>query len=82
MRIVFSPSRRRPGCILLQRAMGGDVPNEEFYRLFPAETWLVFPTDDMGPYPVDEEHNLEVLSDIALVQTEIDDAAKKAGRAV
>lgn len=65
MRIVFSPSQRRPGCVLLQAAYGGDVPSEEFFKLFPPETWLVGPTDDMGPYPVDEEHNLKALSKIA-----------------
>lgn len=64
-RIVFSPSRRRPGCALLQAALGGDVDGETFRRLFPAETWLVAPTEDMGAYPIDEKHNLETLSAIA-----------------
>ena len=63
--IVFSPSKRRPGCILLQVALGGTVPNEEFYRFFPSETWLVAPTDDMAAYPIDEIDTLEKLSAIA-----------------
>jgi len=32
--------------------MGGDVDSETFQRLFPAETWLISPTDDMAAYPV------------------------------
>ena len=66
MKIVFSPSQRRPGCVLLQAAMGGTVPPNDFSMLFPSETWLVAPTDDMAAYPVDEKHSLEVLSDIAI----------------
>lgn len=65
MKIVFSPSKRRPGCVL-QAAMGGTVPSDAFYRLFPAETWLVGATDDMAAYLVDEEHSLEWLSQVAL----------------
>jgi hypothetical protein len=64
-RIVFSPSRRRPDCVLLQATMSGDVDSETFHKLFPAETWLISPTDDMAAYPVDEAHSLEVLSRIA-----------------
>ena len=65
MKLVFSPSKRRPGCVLLQAAMGGDVPRERFERLFPAEAWLFAPTDDMAAYPLDELHTLEALSAIA-----------------
>ncbi len=65
MKIVFSPAKRRPGCVILQAVMGGDVPSETFYRLFPVETWLVSSTDDMKAYLIDEEHSLEVLSKIA-----------------
>ncbi len=74
MKIAFSPSRRRPGCPLLQIAFGGDVPNDKFYMLFPAETWLTGATDDMGAYPIDEEHSLEVLSEIAAVATFVENA--------
>jgi hypothetical protein len=65
MRIVFSPSKRRPGCVLLQAALGGDVPHEQFYKFFPAGTWLTGKTDDMAAYPLDEIHTLEKLSAIA-----------------
>jgi hypothetical protein len=65
-RIVFSPSKRRPGCVILQAAFGGDVDPNIFSMLFPAETWLTSTTDDMRAYPIDDEHNLKDLSQIAL----------------
>jgi hypothetical protein len=64
-RIVFSPSQRRPGCVLLQAAMGGDVDSGTFHDLFPVETWIIEGTDDMAPYPIDEHHSLAWLSTIA-----------------
>jgi len=51
-RIAFSVERRRPGCVNVQAAMGGDVPG--FAALFPAETWLVT-TDGMRLYEVTPE---------------------------
>jgi hypothetical protein len=45
--------------------MGGDVDSETFHMLFPVETWLVSPTDDMAAYPINEDCTLEVLSKIA-----------------
>ena len=44
--------------------MGGTVPSQKFYDLFPTETWLVVPTDDMKAYPVDDVM-LEQLSRMA-----------------
>ncbi len=38
--LVYSLEDRRPACILLQAVMGGTVPNDIFYDLFPIETWL------------------------------------------
>lgn len=64
-RIVFSPSLRRPGCVLLQVAMGGDVDPATFNKLFPAETWITFAVEDMAAYPLDEKHTLERLAEIA-----------------
>lgn len=70
-RIVFSPSRRRPGCVLLQAVFGGDIDSETFDRLFPAETWLTAPTDDMAPYPVDDAR-LEILSQMANAASDVE----------
>jgi hypothetical protein len=61
--IAFSVSKRRPGCILLQVAFGADL-SPRFHTMFPSETWLVAPTDDMALYPVTEEQ-LVKLSDMA-----------------
>lgn len=64
MLIVFSPSQRRPGCVILQAALGGTVPRDTFSRLFSHTTWLVAPTDDMAAYPVDDP-KLEMLAVMA-----------------
>ncbi len=42
--------------------------------LFPSETWLLSPTDDMAAYPATDEF-LEVLSSMAAKAT--DDAKKR-----
>jgi len=39
--LVYSLEDKRPGCVLLQAALGGTVPADLFYELFPSETWLV-----------------------------------------
>ncbi len=55
MRIAFDVRLRRPGCVLVQAALGASVPGTLFQRHFPHETWLTAPTDDMQVYPVTEE---------------------------
>lgn len=50
-RLLYDPKLRRPGCVLLQAAMGCD--HHLLGRLFPAETWLAYPTPDMGCYEAD-----------------------------
>ena len=65
MTIAFSVEKRRPGCVLLQAAMGGHLPPGRFLSLFPTETWLLAPTDDMRTYRV-TEGQLEQLSAMAL----------------
>jgi hypothetical protein len=64
VKIVFSPKLMKPGCVLLQVAMGGDVPREQFFSLFPSDTWLVFPVDDMAAYPVTEEQLLMLAENV------------------
>lgn len=59
--LVYDVTLRRPGCVLLQAAMGGTVPNETFEMLFPAETWLTAPTKDMKAYTTTPEQ-LEIVS--------------------
>lgn len=52
--LVYDCKLRRPGCVLLQVAMGGTVPSELFHRLFSNETWLLAPTDNMKLYRATE----------------------------
>lgn len=61
MKIVYDITLMQPGCVLLQAALGGTVPNEKFARLFDARSWLLAPTLDLQTYDVTEEQ-LEKLS--------------------
>jgi hypothetical protein len=37
--IAYDVETKRPGCVLLQAALGGTVPQSRFIELFPAECW-------------------------------------------
>jgi len=65
MKIVFSPKEMKPGCVLLQAALGGTVPNPRFGMLFPVETWLLAPVPDMAAYSVTEEQLLILSQKVA-----------------
>jgi hypothetical protein len=52
-KIAYDPVEKRPGCILIQAAMGGIVPG--FTSLFPTESWLLAPTPDMKLLPISAE---------------------------
>ena len=60
--LVYDVELRRPGCVLLQVAMGGTVPSEIFQMLFPNETWLLAPTPEMKPYRTTREQLLVVVT--------------------
>lgn len=60
--IVYDPVLKRPGCVLLQAAMGGTVPR--FTERFPSESWLVHATPDMKRLPVTEKQ-LDFLVQLA-----------------
>jgi hypothetical protein len=66
--IVFDIEQRRPGCVLLQVALGGDVPRDLFAELFPHTTWLVSPTDSMAAYRAtdDQLRQLAVMARVAV----------------
>jgi hypothetical protein len=53
--IVYDVDERRPGCVLLQAALGGTVPPSRFGELFDAADWLLAPTPGMKLYRVTEE---------------------------
>lgn len=50
MKLAFDTKLRRPACVLVAAALGGDIGAS---GAFPAETWLLAPTDDMKVYEVD-----------------------------
>ncbi len=51
MKVVFDIRQMKPGCALLQAALGG---TEGIANVFPAEAWLIAPTDDLKVYEVNE----------------------------
>lgn len=65
--LAFSPSRRRPGCVLLQACLGG---SSALAQRFPTETWLLAPTDDMRVYPVADEAQLGQLGQLVEIAKE------------
>jgi len=64
-RIVFDAKVKRPACVLLQAALGGDI---HVARRFPAESWLISPTPDMKLYSATDEQ-IELL--VAMVKGEV-----------
>jgi hypothetical protein len=53
-RIAYDCDLRKVGCVLLQAALGGTVPNDLFHRYFSPESWLLAPTPNLKCYPVTE----------------------------
>jgi hypothetical protein len=39
--IAYDVTRCKVGCVLIQAALGGDVPHALFYDYFGTETWTV-----------------------------------------
>lgn len=62
MKIAYDAVLKKPGCVLIQAVMGGDIP--DFAALFPSESWLLAPTPDMKLYTVTEKQ-LTYLSAMA-----------------
>lgn len=52
-RIAYDVKLKRPGCVLLQAALGGDA--HLVGRKFTHETWLLHPTDDLHVYEVTDD---------------------------
>ena len=49
MKIAYDCVLKRPGCVILQAAMGG---SSAAASMFPVESWLISPTDNLSLYPV------------------------------
>ena len=60
--IAYDCDLRRPGCVILQAALGGST---EAAKRFPSETWLVAPTKGLKLYPVTSEQ-LDKLVEMSL----------------
>jgi len=59
--LVYDAVLMRPGCALLQAAMGGTVSAS----LFPSEHWLLGPTSHLKPYAMTQQQ----LDDLVLFHT-------------
>lgn len=40
-RIAYDVVQCKAGCVLIQAALGGDVPRDLFFRYFGTDTWTV-----------------------------------------
>jgi hypothetical protein len=56
--VVYDLKLRKPGCVLLQAAMGGTVPNDTF----PPTCWLTELTPDMKAYSITDEQLEELVA--------------------
>jgi hypothetical protein len=63
VRIAYDTELMRPGCPLLQAAMGGNPEVVSFH--FDPRTWLVEPTLKMKLYGI-EEHQLAKLAEVSV----------------
>jgi len=52
MKIAYDTKLMRPGCAIIQSALGGSPVVK---KVFPTDTWLEAPTPDMHLYEVNEE---------------------------
>ncbi len=60
--LVYDVELRRPGCVLLQAALGGTVPPARFSELFDASNWILGPTPGLRLYRVTDAELVVVAS--------------------
>jgi len=60
-RLVYDLKLGRPGCVLLQAALGADYTHN-FQLDFPSESWLVAPTPDMKVYNLTDEQYVILIA--------------------
>jgi hypothetical protein len=56
--LVYDLKLKRPGCALLQAALGG---SPGMANQFPTEHWLLAPTPDLKPYKISDEELSQVI---------------------
>lgn len=59
--LVYDLDLLRPGCVLLQAALGGTVPPAVFSDLFDAADWILGPTPGLKLYQVTQPE-LEIIA--------------------
>ena len=63
--IAYDLTQRRPGCVMVQAGLGGN--SQLVDRHFPAETWLLAPTNDMKLYPIEDEARLKQVIEVTML---------------
>ena len=56
--IAYDTVLKRPGCAIVQRALGATISNEDLGMM---NGWLAAPTPDMGLYPLENREQIEGL---------------------
>ena len=56
--IAYDVELKRPGCAIVQRALGGSISNEDLHRM---DNWLTAPTPAMRLYTLTDRDQLERL---------------------
>ena len=65
MQIAFDIELMRPGCALIQAAMGG---TQGIANHFDAEQWLIVPTLDMKLYEVNEYQLVQLVQKVKEIE--------------
>lgn len=72
--IAYDLTLRRPGCVLLQAALGATVSGFDLARM---SGWLLAPTDDLKLYSVDDEQLEQLILTTNQVYQEADNRKEK-----
>lgn len=57
MKIAYDTKLKRPGCVLLQAALGGSP----IAHHFPTDSWLLAPTPDMKLYEITTDQLIQLI---------------------
>lgn len=68
MRLCYDIKLKRPGCVLLAAAMGGDTA---LTKQFPSELWLLDLTPDLKVYEVTPEQFKNCLAGTQVIYSRV-----------